>query len=231
MFWENLAESLEKEWSVIRSASLASLEKEWSVISSAPFGFVLFLVIATAVVIWKIASAWHKREMDALRATLTHKDSFAVLQRSEMHLLKADVAALKTQLELTRKDDKIPPADLVPILYGDPALKQSFLELTSREGLNLKADPTKPDLIVAVLISLSRTDQRKIAAARHLAGMGLVGEVKESAPDTVTVVGSAAAADLRRVLDLSAGQFKISAGSGELRVVGSETKKDESGRE
>jgi hypothetical protein len=147
-----------------------------------------------------------------------------------MHHLKADVDALKTQLELTRKDDKIPPADLVPILYGDPALKQSFLELTSGEGLNLKADPTKPDLIVAVLTSLSRTDQRKIAAARHLAGMGLVGEVKKSAPGTVTVVGSAAAADLRRVLDLT-GQIKITGSSAALRVVGSETKKGESGRE
>ena len=227
MFWERLAESLEKAWSVIRSASL---DKEWSVISSAPFGFVLFLVIATAVVIWKIASAWHQREIDALRATLTNKDNLAALQRSEMHLLKADVAALKTQLEVTRKDDKIPPADLVPILYGDPALTQSFLELTSREGLNLKADPTKPDLIVAVLTSLSRTDQRKIAAARHLAGMGLVGEVKESAPGTVTVVGSAAAADLRRVLDLT-GQSKITAGSAELQVGGSEKKTGESGRE
>jgi len=227
MFLERLTESLEKAWTVIRSASL---EKEWSVISSAPFGFVLLLVIATAVVIWKIAAAWHKREKDALRATLTNKDNLAALQRSEMQHLKADVAALKTQLEVTRKDDKIPPADLVPILYGDPALKQSFLELTSGEGLNLKADPTKPDLIVAVLTSLSRTDQRKIAAARHLAGMGLVGGVKKSAPGTVTVVGSAAAADLRRVLDLT-GQIKITAGSAALRVVGSETKKGESGRE
>ena len=51
MFWEKLAESLEKGWSVIRSASL---EKEWSVISSAPFGFVLFLVIATTVVIGRL---------------------------------------------------------------------------------------------------------------------------------------------------------------------------------